>query len=208
LFYYKDAIIYKDYFINDLSYMTLNKTQDTLIPKASKSIIQNYYYGANLDSTYGYYYNTVKAIKDRKVSMDSMKKKNSLLFSFDKLYQLGTNLENNILVKSEKLKNNELLEKYVPKIKVDATYDDTSYFFYSSDPDMKGLNFSLSKTADSIKSKKLYKFRSLYLANSAAVNESDKIEKEVIIELKKITVEDENTIIELFEKITKLYAGI
>src|SRR5689334_3857601 len=57
LFYYKDVIIYKVYFTNDLSYLSLNKTGDTLIPKASKRLIQNYYCGARPDSTYGYYYN-------------------------------------------------------------------------------------------------------------------------------------------------------
>jgi len=204
LIFFKDMVVYKNYDPYEIREMGFDAADNPILIRAKDSITVNYIVSKK-NNSYGYFYNLSDSTKNRKVLMDTIRSKNSVFFSFSKIYEVGTNAANNIFVGSVQLENNDLMEKYVSKIKVDATYDDTTYFYYSTDPDLMAADFSFSKTADSIKNKKLYKLRTIYLANPSALDEAGKVEKEVIIGMKSIKVEDEKTIKELFEKTTKLY---
>lgn len=105
------------------------------------------------DSTYGYFFDSVKAGTSKRLKVDSV--------LFNRAYATKFDLSKDTLV--EKIRDKEtgiLQEKYTPKHKYGEFYFDSLFYYYS--PGMQHVKYSLSKNIDSIKNLKLFKVRLCY----------------------------------------------
>jgi hypothetical protein len=68
---------------------------------------------------------------------------------------------NDSLVEVGRVDNNTtLFEKYIPKLKTDDSYPDSSYYYFSNE--LNEYEYSFSKRLDQLKGKKLYKILFIY----------------------------------------------
>jgi hypothetical protein len=204
LYLYKDIVVYRIFGVNVTNLMGFNKTADTIVPKQTHTEVSSTFYGAKKGYRAGYYFNPLNAGQPRMISIDSMRLKHSAYFGFNKLYLLAVG-PTNTMVESINLGNGDLLEKYIPKVKLDQSYADTSLFYYTNNEGVKALNFSLSRDADSLKGMKLYKFMAIYNGDPNSPDEYGKYSKTVTIEFKQILVQNEEEIMNIIEKTDKCY---
>jgi phage antirepressor YoqD-like protein len=111
--------------------------------------------------------------------------------------------ENDILIKTEKLNSNVLLEKHTPKVKFDNSYSDSLYFYFSDK--FKLLNYSLSKELDSIKQKKLFKVVLIYNSGYDTVYRLQMPRREYIFEIRSTTINNSKNITDFFERFDAWY---
>lgn len=123
---------------------------------------------------YGYYSDTTAY---KRVRMDSVLQGNSM---YDPQRLFAQTIEkNNAFFERRELKNGETVELFLPRSKPDASYEDTSYLYYSNTPEMLNTNFTFSPKRDSLTQKKFYKIRSLYLADPKSDNPNLKVNRDV-----------------------------
>lgn len=145
--------------------------------------------------SYGFFSDTSA---HKRVSMDSVIKRNSM---YDPSYLFGQTVgKNNVFVERQEIENGETVELFIPRNKPDLSFEDTSYLYYSSDPEMMKTSFTFSKARDSVNKKKLYKVRSLYLANPQSDNINLRVNREVEFSFKIVPLKKEDEIRELLKK--------
>lgn len=207
LFFNKDFILMEDYTTFSKSIMGLNKTQDTVIPIETTTEIKQQYIGYKKNSKYGWLFKPENMEEGKRVEMDSVFKHNNIYFgSFDKMYHQSVNDKNEIKVNVLKDEKGNTVEKYISKVKVDASYPDTSYYYFSPKEVMKGINFSFSEDLDKARSMKLVMYKALYVGDPTSPDERKEKDREFIIGLHKIPVENQIKIEGLFQKVEALYS--
>jgi len=141
---------------------------------------------------------------------DSVTVKNNIIFNVDSLLRKSTfknaiffNHDNDLLIEQKlNSKTGLILEKYVPKIKFDESYNDTTYFVF--DPKFKAVDFSLSKEADSLRKMKLVEVRLSYNAKPKTVDNLVAIPKrEFSFKIKELKINNQKEIIMLFNRFRK-----
>lgn len=98
--------------------------------------------------------------------------------------------------------NNILIEKNVPKFKLDDSFEDTTFLYYTSN--ISNIVFSLDKTLDSVKHMKLFK---------AVVKYNDRFSKSlnmflpehsIIFEIKEAQTHNMDDVINFFDAYEKM----
>jgi len=194
VYLYGDHVIFEDEIrIQNflLSYQNSDTPKSTLVSKETRPV----YILTKKGFDYGYFSDSGKI---RKVRMDTVVQ-NNFMMNLSAIFR-QTVETNGMYAGSEEKSNGELVAKYIPKSKPDKSYADTTYLFYTDDPEMMALDYKLSEKLDKQKNKKLYKIHSLYLGDPAAENKIYQIQRDAIFRFKKITVEQDGKIKELFDK--------
>ena len=147
--YYKDFILYQVTETYEVVMPILKN--DTVEEKIISSEVRYKHYVYKANSPRGYKYDSLKALTNRGFTVDSFLAAKA--FAKFKFYDKA----NDTLVESAiDPKTKVLTEKYIPRIKYDETYPDSSYRYFS-DHDLMNVEFSFSKYLDSVKNKKLFK---------------------------------------------------
>lgn len=117
--------------------------------------------------------------------------------------QVFFDLKNDSLVSQIKdIKKGLQIEKYISKNKIDPTYNDSTFFYYTSE--INGIHFSFSRKLDSIKKMKLYKFKLIYNKNSAGSNLFERSAKKLFFELNEVPINNPNEITSFFKRFDKI----
>lgn len=141
-------------------------------------------------------YDSLSFAQSKKVFVDSVLSRTT--FGGIKLYQsnLDTLIESNYIND-----NNILLEKNVPKSKLDDSFEDTTFLYYTSK--ISNIMFSLDKTLDSVKHMKLFKAVVKY---NARFNKSLNMflpEHSIIFEIKEAQTHNMKDVINFFDAYEK-----
>lgn len=194
VYLYRDYIIFEDEIRKQNIFITPQKdgtVKSTLISRETRPI----YTITKKGVEYGYFSDSGKISK---VLMDTVIRK-KFLMNLSGLFK-KTVETNGIFTGRYEEKNGDIVDKYTPKIKPDKSYSDTTYLFYTSNPGLINLNYTLSEKLDKVGNKKLYKIHSLYLPDPASADENYRFRRDAIYRIKKITVEQKGKIREMFEK--------
>lgn len=91
-----------------------------------------------------------------------------------------------------------MLKKYVPKIKYDDSYADSSYLYFSDN--LRDVKHSFSPLLDSTEKMKLCKVIFVYNPIPKGKYDKDMPRRQMLFEIKKITIDEPEKIITLFER--------
>lgn len=91
-----------------------------------------------------------------------------------------------------------MLKKYVPKIKYDDSYADSSYLYFSDK--LRDIKHSFSPLLDSIEKMKLCKVIFVYNSIPKGKYDKDMPRRQMLFEIKKIDIDEPEKIIALFEQ--------
>lgn len=109
------------------------------------------------------------------------------------------------LVESIWLNDKTLLEKYIPKVKLDASYNDSTYLYLRKD--LQDIEFSFSKEFDSIRNMKLSQVRLIYNDNPSSNNPFGRLAKQISFELMKVPVIKRKEILNFLKRCERTQAG-
>jgi hypothetical protein len=140
------------------------------------------------------------------LKFDSLTSKHSRIFPVDSLLKektfkegLFAITENDSLVYSGTDENNIFLEKYIPRIKYDLSYSDTSFFYYSSE--LNHIDYSFSKKLDSTKKMKLFRVRHFYKQAPKGAYPVDLPDHEYLFEFKKTQLTNQQQILDFLKRV-------
>lgn len=112
------------------------------------------------------------------------------------------NSRNDSLVSSTGQGKGIFVQAYVPKVKHDITYPDTSYFYFDST--MQDVKYSLSRILDSTYQSKVYKVHILYNRQKMEGSTVDIPQRLYLFELRHAKTDDAQAITALIEKFESL----
>ncbi|WP_448700515.1 hypothetical protein ACFGVR_01030 [Mucilaginibacter sp. AW1-3] len=174
---YLDYVVYK--IPHEFIYNKITRDKDFHIIHSikTKEETKYSYLVYNRKKSYGYMFDSINVAKAYKVSVDSfLIKKAFKAFPF---YQKGRDN----LVKLIKNIDDILIEKYVCNQKKDASYFDTTYYFY--DKKLSNVEYSFSRYLDSTRHSKLCKAKFIYNAIPATGQSPAIPKREFIFEIKR-----------------------
>lgn len=178
-----------------LSNIIVNKNGE-IVDQIFKGLKKGYYYFIHKNSSlYGYKLDSLDQTNGKRYLADSFLSGRWIIppgIFFD--------LHNDSLINQTKT-NGFLIERYVPKNKDDATYPDSSTFYYTSS--MKGLGFSYSKELDSLKKMKLCKVELIYNENPKGNNLFERLAKRIFIQFNEISAAKDEEIINFINRLNK-----
>jgi len=151
---------------------------DTVLLKHKEETIEHIYILFKNGDKYGLKFNSPEERNGNKVNVDSFFSKKAF-FSFKNFYDdINDSL---ILVVKE---DGKVKETYIPKIKYDESYNDTTYLYF--DEALNSIEeFSFSKVLDNTKKLKLVKIRLVYNALPATAVKPFTPRREFRFEMKK-----------------------
>lgn len=91
-----------------------------------------------------------------------------------------------------------MVEKYIPKIKYDESYSDTTFLYYSFQ--LNGIDFTFSKELDSLKGMKLFKIRAVFNPIPKGKYSFKVPSREYLFEIDRYDINNRQEILSLFEK--------
>lgn len=199
IYHYKDFTIYKRSYINlDFS------NNDSIIGGIHYSELNNpktkYYYLLNFGKdTFCFRVDSFKQDVStmKKLSLDSALRKN-LSTNFSSMSQQTRS--DYILLDSQQLSSK--VNKYIFRIKekVNASFSDSMYYYYTSDSNLLGTSyFSLARGIDYTKRGKLFKICIVYNKNPKGINEFEKMGKQLMFELKSIKIFNEKEVVDFID---------
>jgi hypothetical protein len=195
IFYYKDMVLYQLFPKKQIINTTVDKAGKVIDQKIIRSEIDfsNFIYKQN-DSV-GLYYDSINS-PPQKLPIDSfITSKKFINFNFyDK--------KNDSLIES--INNETLVEKYIPKIKFDQSYGDTTILYYSKR--FKDIAYSLSKDLDSLKKSKLFKVQIKYNSQYYKGYNFKFPQREFLFEIQESNKVNSIDIIRFFEQFEKVHA--
>lgn len=155
------------------------------------------------------YFNFVYDIKFKKgIKYSSLTLDKAVTFNVDSLLRNSTfkgsdfyDTKNERLVESTMFGDTLLREKYINVFKPDESYNDTSYYYFAKG--LNNINYSLSKNAEDIKKMRLMKVRLIYKGIPKNANHVGSLKKEIIVEIKKIKVDNISAIRSYFNQYKK-----
>ncbi|HMU46933.1 MAG TPA: hypothetical protein PKC72_11220 [Chitinophagaceae bacterium] len=186
IYYIQNLIIYKLPYTFDSSKMTYHIKTDTISQEHIMTETRYHYFVYKKGNNNGIWYKSIEQLDSNKIlAVDSIIKRIGTPTNLQAIiYSL-----NDSLLESQSLDNGSILiEKYIPKTKLDDSYNDTTLFYYSKR--LKPIQFSLSPFLDSLKNKKLYKLR---LAYNEAFSETYSItmpKRDIIYEIREMNVDN------------------
>lgn len=196
LFHYEDLILYQI----PIKWMNTDLTGDTIKTELTDSVSGFQYFIYNKFNNWGFFYPNDKEVKGHKLATDSVIEK---ILGFRDPNFFCTS--NDILVKTYKnAACDSILEKYIPRIKYDDSYPDSTYLYFSKS-DLP-INFSLSEKLEIEKKMKLTKAIMIYNPIYKDRNQYnfDIPRRELFFEINRIPVFDSEYIIGLFNRLYKL----
>lgn len=195
--YYQNFILYMVPKVYTFSTVTIKG--DTIHEKlVSSRIAYNYFVYKNSDN-FGYRFDSLEAESSQVFSVDSFLEKEA--YSKFTFY----NKTNDTLVASKtNRKGNELIEKYIPRIKYDETYPDSTFLYFRNEK-MKYNYFSFSHYLDSLKNRKLFKIVITFNPIPKGIYSFDVPRRNMIFELKQIRATDEEKLIKFFNRVKNIY---
>lgn len=98
--------------------------------------------------------------------------------------------------------NGVFVQQYVPKVKHDITYPDTSYFYF--DNTMQDVKYPLSRILDSTYKSKVYKIHILYNRQKLEGSMVEIPQRSYLFELRRAKTDDMQAITALIEKFESL----
>jgi hypothetical protein len=198
IFYYQGITLYRIFIPVTSSILLNDKNRNVTGEKILKTEIKSQYFIHRKDDVIGYKFDSLNATSFTKLRVDSFLLKKALT-SFKKFY----NKTNDSLVENIKMPDNIVIEKYIPKLKYDDSYGDSTYLYFSNDLNLKKFEFSFSEEVESIKHMKLFKIRYIYNSVSKENHSLNTPKREFLFELKKTPINDQQKIISFFEKYKK-----
>ncbi|WP_316769579.1 hypothetical protein [Pedobacter frigiditerrae] len=202
LIYYKQKNILIREFYKSTTYnnkairngeFVISNDEQTILNTNKK--IRNYLFTKN--SYKGLRYDSISSNNFIVFDIDSLLKKKT--FKGSKLYDST----NDILVERKKdNKTGAVFEKYIPRVKFDASYNDTTYFVFA--PKFKSINYSLSQEADSLRKMKLVAVKLSYNAKPRTANNLKEVPKrDFLFKIRELKIANPKEILSLFEKFEK-----
>ncbi|MFD0940399.1 hypothetical protein [Pedobacter boryungensis] len=197
--YYLDSLVLirVPYAHTEYSYGKINDTKtnrDTTSVIKKETKFKNYIF--KKDNPFGLQFETITSISFQRFNVDSLLKAKT--FKGVRFY----NEVNDTLVESIKISDEILLEKYIPKTKIDESYSDSTYLYLNSD--LNGINYTLSKQIDSLKKKKLYQVKYIYNEIPNGISGHVTLPKrEFIFSFTEMRVENQIEIINFFNRFKK-----
>jgi|GEM_PF-4332705 len=168
MFYCDDYTLYQIPVHASFSTGNFNKNGDEINEKIIKEWINYEYVIHNKNKPFAFRFDSLKAENPKAVSIDSFQ--THYTFKYFQFYQS----DNDSLLQSISV-NHVLIEKYVCKDKKDASYPDTTFYYFKHG--FENIDYSFSKKMDSIKKMKLFKVESIY--NEIPLPNGTKIPKRV-----------------------------
>lgn len=200
LMYYKDDLIMLRIPYSFTQYnQTKQKSDTTFIVEGPNDFeeirFKNFIYEKN--SFKGLCYDSISVKKNTVFNVDSLLKKKT--FNSAKFYDRS----NDVLIEHKQDRKTGLVfEKYIPKVKFDESYNDTTYFIF--DPKFKLTNYSLSKEADNLKKMKLVAVKLSYNPKLGTVNNPVPIPKRTFsFKIRELKMNNKREISDLFERFKK-----
>jgi hypothetical protein len=151
IIYYNDFIVYEIPITQSLSKVTFKENVQHEELLSTK--IENKYFVYKPGQKSGFKFDSLTAVASAKFSVDSLLQNKS--FQSTNFF----NSSNDSLLETIS-RDNFLIEKYIPKVKFDNSYGDTSIYYFDSK--LGNIDFSFSKLLDHTKQMKLFKIEYLY----------------------------------------------
>lgn len=203
----KDSI--KIYYLDDLilfkvDYLTTTYNKKAIVgneviasedPKTIESQTPNsIYYLCKKGAETGLKYDSLSAKTHTEFNVNNLLEKRT--FKGAKLYDTT----NDILAEpAQTSKDGRIFEKYVPKTKFDASYNDSTYLFFTKK--FKDVPYSLSKEADSLKKMKLTEVNFIYNAvKKDSKNKMDIPRRKFIFKITEINIDNKSEILTMFKR--------
>jgi len=153
IYYYQDLIVYQLPYTFDSSKTIYHVKADTISDEHILTEKRYNYFIYRQGSPKGIWYRSIDyPDSNRLLPVDSILKIKSPPPNLQSLIYSS----NDTLIETVSL-NDIFIEKYIPKIKPDESYNDTTVFYYSKS--MSSIKYSLSPFLDSLKNAKLYRLR-------------------------------------------------
>jgi hypothetical protein len=182
------VINHNEYFLYELPYIRSVENETELLSVTVKFNYLLHKKGAR----YGFFFDSLSSNKPRKMLVDSILS-SKIFYNF----QFYDN-KNDSLVETCKIENESVVEKYVPKIKYDQSYPDTSYFYYTDK--QLNIDYSFSSELENIKKKKIFKAEMLYKSQWYEGFNFKAPERKFSFALKETTVTNEEDILEFLKR--------
>lgn len=157
------------------------------------------YFFYRLGNKYGVFYDTAQNAKAlfRPALVDSLAELNTAT-NFEPI--MKTKILNDSLVSSYlSADKSTLIEKYVPRIKKDETYSDTTMLTYFKS--LNGIHFSFSKKVDSTRKMKLAKIELKFNAIPNHPELYKRKTRQLTFAIKEIPIKEQDYIISIFNKL-------
>ncbi len=199
IFYYKEMVLYQIPTVHLITNTYLNKFGNTVKNTTKEEPAFEYFvYKQGDDSGFsGLLYDTLTVSAFKKRRLDSFLVNEALR------NPVAFNNLDEVLIEHKLSKGYySLIEKSAPKKKIDETYEDTSYFYFSDR--LKDIDFSFSPKMDSLKNSKLVKIRFLYNATYSKKYKIRLPRREMFFEIRQVPVINRKEIIDLIEECKKL----
>lgn len=193
LFSYKQFRMLQIQVVSSESRTFLDKEGNLLREELVNTEIKHKYLVFEQGNPYGLMYDSLNA-EGYRYSVDSFLMQNTITNLSPFVENL---LKGDSLVEKKKLTKDVLLEKYVPKVKKDASYSDSAFLYFSAK--LNNIDFSFSEKLDKLKKSKLYKLRLVYNNNPNTSDNFGKLAKEFLFELATLPVKNKSEIIAFFE---------
>lgn len=118
--------------------------------------IKTRYFVSNDSLNYGVYFEPLTNKISGKIPVDSFKRKNTLLYSFDSFQTKF--MDKYKFLKRTINKDDEIVNYFIVKVSGVPTMADTVCYYYTKEKSFTNVNYSFAVNSDTIKNYKLYKF--------------------------------------------------
>jgi hypothetical protein len=182
--YYQDG-----YCIYQLPYTFITMTEDG----RNKEETRYRYLAHKKNNPYCYEFKTIDAVVSKRKLIDSVQM--SFLQSIRNFKFFDA--KNDSMVVAKKMPDGTIIEKYIPKIKFDESYPDTSFFTFTTE--LKNTNYSFSTLLEEKRKLKISKVRFLYNCSSHEKLKVEGPERNLVFEIKEIPADNPSQIQEIFK---------
>jgi len=205
--YYKEFILIKDYYHDYMSSST-SYMGDTPVVRFENPVEKYFYYVYDNSKKYFYRIDSLDInVKPRRIELDldSLYGK-KINLNFENLYKAMKN--GLVKIDSSKINRNNKVYVYGTKEKLDASYNDSTFFYYKTDNEFNGIPFSFAKELDSGRRGKLFKIEIVYNENPKGITDYEKMEKVTTFEMKKVNEVNADTLRLFLDQFKAKYVDI
>ena len=189
------------YFFDNSEYSVYKLPIQTSVENDDKVLkidVKYYYFCYKKLSSTGFLFDSLTSEIGKKVDTDSFLSEK--VFGKFKPY----NKKNDSLYKEFIIEGDIKFQKFLPKLKQDFTYADTTYF--SSSDRFKNIDYSFSKELDSLNLLKVFKVRILYKAQYYKEFDFKYPERQFLFEMRENKIRNKEDIIYLIKKVESIYS--
>jgi hypothetical protein len=192
IYYYEDLVLFEHPYINEFLNFVTNPDGDVVRQDLIKTEMKYSYFIYQSNSVKGYRYDSLTAQQGHRLLVDSFFKTKGLYTTsvYDK--------KNDSLVETVRLKDGNILEKYVSKIKYDEGYPDSTFFYFTGF--YQNIPYSFSKALDSVKHKKIYNVKLIHNPLPKNVFGFEAPRREFIWHLNEMSISNPKQIISFFQR--------